>query len=243
MNPVIRFALLAALIAAPRPSLAQHAGATTGPVAVNTLTAAERAAGWRLLFDGHSTVGWRGWKMDTIPSGWGVREGELTRVRPAADIITTDKFKNFELTLEWNIAKNGNSGIFYRASEDPGDNAIYWSAPEMQVLDDAGHPDGQSRLTAAGSDYGLYPSPAGVVKPAGQWNKVRLVVNGTHVEHWLNGVKVVEYELLSPDWEAKVKASKFADHPRYGRNPEGYIGLQEHEFRVAFRNIKIRVLP
>ena len=207
----------------------------------NTLTPAERAAGWRLLFDGKTTTGWRGWKMDTLPSGWQVVDGALTRVRRAADIITTEKFKNFELSLEWKIAPNGNSGIFYRASED--DDAIYWSAPEMQVLDDAGHPDGQSRLTAAGSDYGLYPSPAGVVKPAGQWNQVRLVVNGNHVEHWLNGVKVVEYELGSPDWEARVKASKFAPHPHYGRNPEGYIGLQEHDSWVAYRNIKIRVLP
>jgi len=207
----------------------------------NTLTPAERAAGWRLLFDGKTTTGWRGWKMDTLPSGWQVVDGALTRVRRAADIITTEKFKNFELSLEWKIAPNGNSGIFYRASED--DDAIYWSAPEMQVLDDAGHPDGQSRLTAAGSDYGLYPSPAGVVQPAGQWNQVRLVVNGNHVEHWLNGVKVVEYELGTPDWEARVKASKFAPHPHYGRNPEGYIGLQEHDYWVAYRNIKIRVLP
>jgi len=207
----------------------------------NTLTPAERAAGWRLLFDGKTTTGWRGWKMDTLPSGWQVVDGALTRVRRAADIITTEKFKNFELSLEWKIAPNGNSGIFYRASED--DDAIYWSAPEMQVLDDAGHPDGQSRLTAAGSDYGLYPSPAGVVQPAGQWNQVRLIVNGNHVEHWLNGVKVVEYELGSADWEARVKASKFAPHPHYGRNPEGYIGLQEHDSWVAYRNIKIRVLP
>jgi len=215
--------------------------AARAQASLNTLTPAERAAGWRLLFDGTTTTGWRGWKMDTLPSGWQVVDGALTRVRRAADIITTEKFKNFELSLEWKIAPNGNSGIFYRASED--DDAIYWSAPEMQVLDDAGHPDGQSRLTAAGSDYGLYPSPAGVVHPAGQWNQVRLVVNGNHVEHWLNGVKVVEYELGSPDWEARVKASKFAPHPHYGRNPEGYVGLQEHDYWVAYRNIKIRVLP
>src|SRR5437899_12222363 len=113
--------------------------------------------------------------MDSMLSGWRARDGELTRVRSFDDSITTEKFKNFELSLEWNIAKNGNSGIFYRASEDPGDNAIYWSAPEMQVLDDAGHPDGQSRLTAAGADYGLYPSPAGGVKPPGQVDQVRLV--------------------------------------------------------------------
>ena len=225
------------------PGAVASATAPSGSAAMrlNTLTPEERAAGWRLLFDGHSTVGWRGWQMDSMPSGWGVREGALTRVRPAADIITTEKFRNFELSLEWNVAPKGNSGIFYRASEDA--DAIYWTAPEMQVLDDAGHPDGQSRLTAAGADYGLYPSPAGVVKPAGEWNQVRILVNGNHVEQWLNGVKVVEYELGSPDWEAKVKESKFATHPRYGRNAEGYIGLQEHEYRVAFRNIKIRVLP
>jgi len=217
------------------------AHAAAAQASLNTLTPAERDAGWRLLFDGKTTTGWRGWKMDTLPSGWEVVDGALTRVRPAADIITTEKFKDFELSLEWNIAPKGNSGIFYRASEQ--DDAIYWTAPEMQVLDDAGHPDGRSRLTAAGSDYGLYPSPAGVVKPAGQWNQVRLVVNGNHVEHWLNGVKVVEYELGSPDWEAKVKASKFARHRGYGRNREGYIGLQEHDYWVAYRNIKIRVLP
>ena len=235
--------LAGASLAAPGAAAAQQAGSAGGAAPLNTLTPEERAAGWRLLFDGKTTAGWRGWKMDSMPSGWQVVDGTLKRVKPAADIITTEKFRNFELSLEWNIAKNGNSGIFYRASEDPGDNAIYWSAPEMQVLDDAGHPDGQSRLTAAGADYGLYPSPAGVVKPPGQWNQVRLVVNGNHVEHWLNGVKVVQYELGSPDWEAKVKASKFAPHPRYGRNAEGYIGLQEHEYPVAFRNIKIRVLP
>ena len=207
----------------------------------NTLSSAEQAAGWKLLFDGKTTAGWRGYKMDSMPSGWQVINGELTRVAAAGDIIAKDTYANFELALEWNISPGGNSGVFYRASED--DDAIYWSAPEMQVLDDARHPDGKSRLTAAGADYGLYPSPAGVVRPAGEWNAVRVVIKGNHVEHWLNGVKVVEYELGSPDWEAKVKASKFAPHPHYGRNASGYIGLQDHGDRVAFRNIKIRVLP
>ena len=232
-HPTVMTLLVCCLAGAPAPASAQGS--------LNALTPAERAGEWRLLFDGKTTAGWRGWKMDTMPSGWKAVDGALTRVRLAADIITTEKFKDFELSLEWKIAKNGNSGIFYRASED--DDAIYWSAPEMQVLDDAGHPDGQSRLTAAGSNYGLYPAPAGVVKPAGQWNQVRLVVRGKHVEHWLNGVKMVDYDLESPDWEAKVKASKFAPHVHYGRNREGYIGLQEHEFWVAYRNIKIRTLP
>jgi hypothetical protein len=209
---------------------------------LNTLTSAENAAGWRLLFDGRTTAGWRGYRRDSMPAGWQAVDGALTRVAPGGgDIITRETFRNFELTLEWQVAPGGNSGIFYRGSED--DDAIYWNAPEMQVLDDAGHPDGRSRLTAAGSNYAIDPAPAGVVRPARQWNQVRIVVNGSHVEHWLNGVKVVEYELGSAAWEAKVQASKFAPHPRYGRNTEGYIGLQDHGDWVSYRNIKIRVLP
>src|SRR5256885_3344021 len=145
--------------AAPGADDARQAGAAGGAVPLNPLRSEERTAGWRLLFDGKTTAGWRGWKMDSMPSGWQVVDGTLKRVKPAADIITKEKFRNFELSLEWNIAKNGNSGIFYRVSED--DDAIYWSGPEMQVLDDVGHPDGQSRLTAAGADSGLDPSPAG----------------------------------------------------------------------------------
>jgi alpha-3'-ketoglucosidase len=229
---------LAAALVHPLAACGQAGG--YGREAPNVLTPEERAAGWRLLFDGKTTAGWRGWKMDSMPSGWRAVDGALTRTSQAADIITTEKFRNFDLSLEWNIAPKGNSGVFYRASED--DEAVYWTAPEMQVLDDAGHPE-ELPDRVAGSNYALHAPPAGVVKPAGQWNAARILVNGNHVEHWLNGVKVVEYELLSPDWEAKVKASKFAPHPRYGRNREGYIGLQEHGAWVAFRNIKIRVLP
>jgi len=209
--------------------------------ALNRLTAAEQEQGWRLLFDGKSTAGWRAYRADSMPSGWQVVDGALTRVGSATDIITKEQFANFELTLDWKVAEGGNSGIFYRVSED--DDAPYWSGPEMQVLDDARHRDGQSRLTAAGSDYGIYPAPAGVVNPAGTWNQVRLVVRGNHVEHWLNGLKLLEYELGSDDWTERVAASKFAPHPHYGRNKTGYIGLQDHGDWVAYRNIKIRVLP
>ena len=208
---------------------------------MNTLTQAEQAAGWRLLFDGRTTDGWRGYGMDSMPAGWEVVDDALTRVAETRDIITREQFGNFELSLEWKIASGGNSGILYRVTEEY--DYTYKSGPEMQVLDDAKHPDGQSRLTAAGADYALYPSSAGVVKPAGEWNQVRILVNGNHVEHWLNGTKVVEYELGSPDWVAKVKASKFAEWPHYGLAKAGYIGLQEHGSRVAYRNIKIRVLP
>jgi hypothetical protein len=207
----------------------------------NTLTDAERAAGWRLLFDGKTTTGWRNYGKPTISDGWKVQDGALTRVGAGGDIITTDEFRNFELTLEWKIEKCGNSGIFYRASEDS--DAIYWNAPEDQVLDDACHPDGRDPLTSAGTAYDLYPARKGVVKPANQWNSVRILVNGNHVEQWLNGVKIVEYEFGSADWNSKVAASKFAPHPQFGKNAQGHIGLQDHGNVVAFRNIKIRVLP
>ena len=176
-----------------------------------------------------------------MPRGWQVIDGALTRVDSAGDIVTTKQYGNFELALEWQVARGGNSGIFYRVSEDS--DHPWRSGPEMQVLDDAGHPDGRSPLTSAGALYGIYPATPGVVRPAGEWNSVRLVLNGNHVEHWLNGVKVVEAELGSPDWESRVKRSKFGEMPRYGRNASGHIGLQDHGDRVAYRNIKIRPLP
>jgi hypothetical protein len=159
----------------------------------------------------------------------------------AGDLITDDEFGDFELALEWKVSEGGNSGIMYRVVD--AHEATYQSGPEMQVLDDARHPDGRSRLTAAGAAYGLYPAPAGVVKPAGEWNQVRIVVKGGHVEHWLNGRKVVEYELWSPDWKARVANSKFAQWPSYGLAKKGHIALQDHGDRVAYRNIRVRALP
>jgi Domain of Unknown Function (DUF1080) len=200
--------------------------------------AAERE--WRILFDGRSLDAWRGFKKDNVPAGWQVVDGGLTRVDQAGDLVTRELFDDFELTLEWQVAEGGNSGIMYRVTEDGG--ATYETGPEMQVLDDARHKDGQSRLTSAGAAYGLYAAPAGVVKPAGEWNAVRIVVRGNHVEHWLNGTKVVEYQLGSPDWEAKVKASKFRQWPGYGRAASGHIALQDHGDRVAYRDIRIRTL-
>jgi len=208
---------------------------------VGTLTPEEQAAGWRSLFDGQTTTGWRGYRRADMPTGWQVVDGALTRVGGGGDIVTTDQFANFELALEWKVAPGGNSGIFYRVTET-GEQS-YHSGPEMQVLDDARHQDGGSRLTAAGALYGIYPAPAGVVKPAGEWNAVRIIVNGSHVEHWLNGVKVVEYELGSPDWEKRVGDAKFKEWPAYGRARRGHIALQDHGDWVAYRNIKIKVLP
>ena len=202
---------------------------------------ADQDTTWRSLFDGATTTGWRGYQLEDMPEGWQVVDGALTRVAPAGDIVTEDTFANFELALEWQISPGGNSGIFIRAGEAP--ERIYESAPEMQVLDDAAHADGRTPLTSAGANYGLYPAPDGVVRPAGEWNEVGILVDGAHVEHWLNGTKVVEYELWSPDWEARVADSKFSEWPGYGRETRGHIGLQDHGDLVAYRNIRIRELP
>ncbi|MEX0908401.1 MAG: DUF1080 domain-containing protein [Gemmatimonadaceae bacterium] len=206
------------------------------------LTAAERAEGWQSLFDGSSLDAWRGYRKPALPEGWRAIDGSLVLAAAGAgDIITREQFRNFDLRLEWKVAPGGNSGIFYRATEEG--NYVWQSASEMQVLDDERHADGKSQHTSAGSNFALYPVPRGVSRPAGEWNSVRLLVNGSHVEHWLNGAKVVEYELGSPEWEARVRASKFASMPLYGRAPQGHIGLQDHGDRVEFRNIRIRVLP
>ncbi len=193
---------------------------------------------WRTLFDGTSLDAWRGYRRDGVPAGWQVVDGALTRVAPAGDLITRDQFGDFELMLEWKVAKGGNSGIMYRVTEGAGET--YESGPEMQVLDDSRHPDGGSRLTAAGALYGLYPAPAGVVRPAGEWNAVRIVARGGHVEHWLNGVKVVECEIGSSEWEARVASGKFREWPRFGRAASGHIALQDHGDWVVYRDIRIR---
>jgi 3-keto-disaccharide hydrolase len=222
-------------------SLLAFACARHSTAGTPSLTSGDLAMGWRLLFDGTTTAGWRGYKSDTMPAGWQVVDGALTRVAGGGDIVTKDQFGSFLLVLEWKVAPGGNSGIMYHVVEDSSET--YFSGPEMQVLDDARHRDGRSRLTSAGSAYGLYPAPGGVVKPAGQWNQVRLLVNGPHVEHWLNGVKVCEYELWSEDWNARVAGSKFKQWPGFGEARTGHIALQDHGDRVAYRNIKIRVLP
>lgn len=226
-SPVLALALLLATAPAAR---AQD---------VNTLTATERQAGWMLLFNGNSTSAWRGYKADTMPTGWRVADGMLTKSGSADDIVTRGTWGDFELEVDWRIAQGGNAGIFYRGTEEY--PKIYWTAPEYQLLDDPNHPDGRNRLTSAGAAYGLYPSPAGVVKPAGEWNHTRIVVRGNHVEHWLNGTRLLEYTLKSPDWTAKVARSKFAEWPHYGLARRGLIAIQgDHDGELSLRNIRIR---
>ena len=200
------------------------------------------AAKWRILFDGTMNDSFRGWRSQGMPDGWHVADGTLAKEGSVDDLVTREQFGNFELELEWKIGKEGNSGVFYRGTREY--DHIYWSAPEYQLLDDANTEDGKSALTAAGSDYALYGVPAGVAKPYGEWNKTRLVVQGNHVEHWLNGVKVVEYNFGSADWKQRVAASKFSKYPNYGLAASGLIGIQgDHPGALEVRHIRIRELP
>lgn len=235
--------LLAACTHAPALSSNSAAAVPAAPASATVgVTAAQHAEGWRPLFDGHTLDGWRGYHQTTAPAGWHVVNGELTKTGSVDDLVTRDQFGDFELAFEWKLGPGGNGGVFYRATEQY--DHIYWSAPEYQLLDDARHPDGKSRLTAAGAAYGLYPAPAGVVKPADQWNASLIVVRGAHVEHWMNGQKLLEYDLWSPDWETRVKASKFGAWPDYGRAHRGFIGIQgDHDGVLALRDIRIRPLP
>jgi len=235
---ISQLALVAVGCAPVQNSVPDTTGSTAGSGATG-LTAEQRAAGWRPLFDGTNTSAWRGYKAQSFPAGWRIVDGALTKSGAVEDILTKDQFGNFQLALDWKLSKAGNAGIFYRGTEEY--DKVYWSAPEYQLLDDSGHPDGGSRLTSSGADYGLYAAPAGVVRPADQWNSTLIVANGNTVQHWLNGQKLLEYEVGSPDWEAKVKASKFVAYPNYGRAKRGHIAIQgDHEGALSLRNIRIR---
>jgi hypothetical protein len=195
---------------------------------------------WRSLFDGRTADQWRAYCGESLPAGWQVVDGALTRVGRAGDIVSREQYQDFELALEWKVEPGGNSGIMYRVAEAPELETVWQSGPEYQILDDARHADGRRPETSAGACYGLYPAPRGVVRPAGEWNETRILVQGANVEHWLNGRRVVSYELGSAEWEARVRASKFSSMPRYGREPRGHIALQDHGDWVAYRNIRVR---
>lgn len=214
----------------------------------NVLSAQEQAQGWRLLFDGRTTQGWRGFGKESMPvgpdnrPGWEVIDGCLVRTGPGGDIITVDQFGSFELSLEWRVCAGGNSGIFYRVAEQPDFQWVWQTGPEMQVLDNSEHRDGQKSLTSAGANYALYAPEKDATRAVGLFNEARIVVRGQRVEHWLNGEKLLEYELGGEDWKQRVASSKFAQMPAYGTMARGHIALQDHGDRVWYRNIKIREL-
>lgn len=228
--------LLAALLARP-------AFATEPATPPNTLTAAERQAGWRLLFDGRSFAGWRGYRRPDRPAqGWRVRDGLLEKVggERGGDLITTETFGDFEFSWEWRLERAGNNGVKYFVTEDRP------SAPghEYQMLDDHAHPDaraGANRLTAA--FYDVLPAAADKpLKPVGEWNHSRLVVRGREVEHWLNGTLVLRYELGSDAVKAGLARSKFKDQPGFGEKIRGHLMLTDHADPCWFRNLKLREL-
>jgi hypothetical protein len=210
----------------------------------NTLTEAEKKAGWTLLFDGTTIDKWRANNGAGVPANWSVVGGTIAAAKgEGSDLVSVDEFGDFEFAFDFKVAVNGNSGVFYRGVEAKGE-PIYHSAPEFQVIDNTGHPDAKNGPDRyCGANYALDPPvPASACKPAGEWTSGRVRVKGGHVEHWLNGTKVVEYELWSDKWKGEVAASKFKAWPAYGMAKVGRLGLQAHGDEVAFKNLKLKVL-
>jgi hypothetical protein len=213
------------------------------PVSVHGADAKAKPGEWEVLFDGKSVAKWRGYKLNSFPDhSWKVEGGVLKTVAGAEgpDILTREKFGNFELELEWRVSPGANSGIMYRVSEDF--DAPYETGPEMQVLDDDKHADGRDPKTSAGSLYALIAPKQKKLKPVGEWNQVRIVVQDKQVEHWINGVKVVEFELGSPELNQLIARSKFKDMPRFAKEKTGFIDLQHHGDEVWYRKIRVRRL-
>ena len=196
---------------------------------------------WTVLFDGKTVKGLRGYKQSGFPDSWEVVDGTLKTVPGhGIDLISEEVYSNFELELEWKVPEKGNSGIFYFATEE-GDY-IWQSAPEMQIVDDEKHTDGKNTLTSAGSLYALIAPSVNVVKPVGEFNQVRIKVEDNHVEHWLNGIKILEYEYQSEHMKALIAKSKFKTMPLFAKASSGHIGLQGDHGEIWYRNIRIRKL-
>lgn len=210
--------------------------------AINTLTEKEKKEGWQLLFNGKNLEGWKAFQGKEV-SGWKVIDGVLNNSGVGSDhggdIVTRKKYQDFELTLEWKVASKSNSGIFYHVNEKLG-KAIYESGPEYQLIDDKGWPSKLDDNQYSGANYAMHAPKNAVVKTLSEWNKTRIVVDGTHVEHYLNDVKVVEYNLWDADWKERKEKGKWKDYPYYGMARKGQIGLQDHGGLAQFRNIKIR---
>jgi hypothetical protein len=221
---------------------------------LNTLSEAEISAGWELLFDGETTRGWRGFKKEAFPSkGWHVVDGSLMIEYSgtgeqgfAGDIITIREFENFELTIDWKISPGGNSGILFYVTESDDYKATWHTAHEIQVLDEFGYDDIHGYVPnlrqISGALYDLYTPSSAASRPAGEWNTARIRIEDGHLQHWLNGIQVLDVQLWSDKWKERVSDSKFNIYPDFGQARKGSIGLQDHGQQVWFRNIKIREL-
>ena len=250
------FAAAALLSSCSKPT--QETADTTPPPdssTANRITQQEQEAGWELLFNGKDLDGWKRYGHDTIGPLWSVKEDYIVvdgtglgegSGKHGGSLMTIKQFGNFELTVDWRItAAGGNSGIIYHVVEKPEYKTDYATGPEAQIIDDAGWTGGE--LTPAqkvGSNYDMFPadSAKNVVNPVGEWNTTKVIYRDGHVEHWLNGLKVVEFEEGSPAYEAAYKKSKWVDYPGWNKFKIGSISLQDHGAPVHFRNIKIRTL-
>lgn len=219
---------------------------TTSEISVfNTLSEAQRAEGWEVLFDGTSMHGWAFFK-NLENNSWEVIEGTL-HCKPfdsamlRSDLKTVSQFQDFELTFDWKLAHQSNSGVMYRVSEDY--NEAFFTGPEYQILDDAGFPGEIQSWQSTGSCFGMYTSPTSKkVHPLGQWNTSKIVVMGNHIEHWLNNEKLFEYEINSGEWRKLKSEGKWKDEVAYGQKEKGFIVLQDHKSEAWFRNIFIKQL-
>lgn len=216
------------------------------PSPAATLSDAQKAEGWKLLFDGQTLNGWRFFKNQPNDT-WEVVDGTL-HCKPfvdgkefkRADIMTTEQYENFELQFDWKMSAQGNSGVMFRVTEEF--DRPYYSGPEYQVIDNEGYPGDLKDSQLTGANYDMHAVPDAKPNAIGEWNTSKLVVNGSKVEHWLNGAKVLEYELNSADWKKRKAASKWKDEKGYGQAKTGYIDIQDHDHEVWYKNIMIKVL-
>lgn len=220
------------------------AGCAPKDTAINTLSKKEVEEGWELLFDGKSLENWKTFNGGKV-TGWEIVDGVLNNSGVGSDhggdIISKKEFQDFELYMEWKVSPESNSGIFFHVQEGIV-NAIYESGPEYQLIDDKGWPTELKDSQYSGANYDMHAPQEAEVVPIDEWNKTRLIVKGPHVEHWLNGKKVVEYELWSDEWYERKENSKWKEREHYGMAKKGHIGLQDHGGLTMFRNIKIREL-
>jgi len=215
---------------------------------VNTLTAEEKAAGWELLFDGTSMSGWHGYNGQSLQA-WTIEGCALKTVGTEgnygsdlrADLATDREFTDFEISLDWKTTKGGNSGLMYGVVEDRKYDAAWKTGPEYQFIDDVGFPEKLEPWQLAGANYAMHlPNAEKHLNSVGEWNDTRIVVNGSHVEHWLNGKKILEFERWTDEWRKLRDSWKWKDAPDYGLAKTGRIVLQDHGSVFWFRNVKIR---
>jgi hypothetical protein len=257
MRPVFIVIFLALLFSSGGCDHQERAG-TTGKTTMNTLYSKGKEDGWHALFDGRTLSGWRGLGLDSIPHAyWRTENGTIHKVArnkvspgpdgslpPACDLMTVDTFLNFEFFFEWKIAPKGNSGIKYNVSEamSTAGGSTHALGFEYQIIDDENYPAILSPLQHTAALYALVPPQGAQPRPAGQWNRGRIILNGHHGEHWLNGKKVVEFELGTPAFDSLFRKSKYHKYPAFPEKRYGHIVLQDHADDVWFRNLKIRKL-